>query len=194
MAPRAAASAKLTALKFTGLRRSRKRPPTHWLMHSVSLLHYLAATIVMVAEAPCGSASTTSEQRRSRRRALCARRAFLHTPASFVVTWRDDARRGFYRSKAGKQHPAREAPATAVGQLEREIGACDSSREHIGRMRLHFTARFRSHSKARTARIASAKTKTLPMNSMTRLRRDRRCHRLERRRRRCRRGKWSVTS
>jgi len=76
-------------------------------MHSVSLLHYLAATIVMVAEAPCGSASTTSEQRRSRRRALCARRAFLHTPASFVVTWRDDARRGFYRSKAGKQHPAR---------------------------------------------------------------------------------------
>jgi len=64
-------------------------------------------TIVMVAEAPCGSASTTSEQRRSRRRALCARRAFLHTPASFVVTWRDDARRGFYRSKAGKQHPAR---------------------------------------------------------------------------------------
>src|SRR5881628_2135054 len=48
MAPRAAASAKLTALKFTGLRRSRKRPPNHWLMHSVSLLHYLAATIVMV--------------------------------------------------------------------------------------------------------------------------------------------------
>src|SRR5436309_5382642 len=47
MAPRAAASAKLTALKFTGLRRSRKRPPTHWLMHSVSLLHYLAATIVI---------------------------------------------------------------------------------------------------------------------------------------------------
>ena len=53
-------------------------------MHSVSLLHYLAATIVMVAEAPCGSASTTSEQRRSRRRALGARRAFLHAPASFV--------------------------------------------------------------------------------------------------------------
>jgi len=107
MAPRAAASAKLTALKFTDLRRSRNRPPNHWLMRSVSLLHYVAATIVMVAEAPCGSASTMSEQRRSRRRALGARRAFLHTPASFVVTWRDDARRGFYRSKAGKQHPAR---------------------------------------------------------------------------------------
>src|SRR5439155_6420922 len=84
-----------------------QRPPNHWLMRSVSLLHYVAATIVMVAEAPCGSASTMSEQRRSRRRALGARRAFLHTPASFVVTWRDDARRGFYRSKAGKQHPAR---------------------------------------------------------------------------------------
>ncbi len=84
--------------EVTGLRRSRKRPPNHWLMRSVSLLHYVAATIVMVAEAPCGSANTTSEQRRSRRRALGARRAFLHTPASFVVTWRDDGRRGFYSS------------------------------------------------------------------------------------------------
>ena len=60
------------------------------------------------------------------------------------------------------QRPARRAPRPPAA----------SARELVqpGPMRCHFTARSSSYSKARTARMASAKTRTLPASSMARLR------------------------